>query len=216
MNKQSFILPIILLTSLSFSLLQARTKVDLEDPVLHLVDGIPGAMDAASLKQCFDTWAVINNVQFKDTYTLGSEKLTFKDIVIREQQYKAKKLSTNSPEYKALLKTLSEVKELFASKTAHLLESAESNAAQEENNKKLVQLWIKKHNRTNSLLASWGTTEETELLEKADTKTFFVFLNDLKYFLEDLMYSCKKARTAFKNECLKQEDHAAFDKFFTN
>jgi hypothetical protein len=214
MNRK-FILSILLLTSLSFGL-QARTKMDLEDPILHLVDGIPGAMDAVSFKKCFDTWSVINNVQYKSTYSLDTLKTTLKDLVIKEQQYKKRGLLKIAPEYAQLLKTLIEIKQDFIKETSSLLNQAKSTPAEEENNRKLVALWIKKQKRTDSLLASWGTEEETALLKKADSKTFFVFLNDLKYFLEDLMYSCNKARALFKKECLQESDYASFDKFFTN
>ncbi|MFT6765498.1 MAG: hypothetical protein ACJAZS_000376 [Alteromonas naphthalenivorans] len=214
MNKK-LVLSILLLTSLSFGL-KARVKMDLEDPILQLVDGVPGAMDAYSFKKCFDTWSVINNVQYKKPYAIDSITTTLKDLVIKEQKYIKLGTLKTDPDYAQLLTTLVEIKKDFITETTNLLDQAKSTDQEEENNRKLVALWIKKQKRTNSLLASWGTEEETALLEKADSKTFFVFLNDLKYFLEDLMYSCKKSRTMFKEECLKKSDHASFDKFFTN
>lgn len=214
MNKNLFF-SIILLTSLSFNV-QARTKLDLEDPLLRIVDGIPGAMDAVAFKQCFDTWSVINDVQYKNTYVSNEKSMTLKDVVIKEKQYKAQGILKTDSGYTQLLKTLEIIKDDFSAKTTALLEQAKSTPKEEENNKKLIQLWIKKQKRTDSLLATWGSVDEKTLLASADCKTFFVFLNDLKYFLEDLMFSCKKARTAFKQECLKESDHDSFEKFFTN
>lgn len=208
-------LSIILLTTFSVEL-QARTKLDLQDPLLQIVDGIPGAMDATAFKKCFDTWSIINDVQYKNRYQLNKIPTTLKNLVIKEQQYKKQGVLKTDSEYAQLLKTLATIKDDFSSKTTALLDQAKSNKKEEENNKKLIQLWIKKQKRTDSLLATWGSVDEKTLLSSADSKTFFIFLNDLKFFLEDLMYSCKKARTAFKKECLKETDHASFEKFFTN
>ena len=212
MNKKLF-LSIILLTSFAPKLL-ANSMVKIEDPVLNLVDGIPGAMDASSIKKCFETWRVIDTIQYTKKYDLNGKKVTLKELVILEAQYKKNKTSPDSSEYKALQKTLKNVKAEFSKATQPLLKKAESNSIQKENNLKLIALYTKISKLAQSLLNSWGKTDEAELLAQADTKTFFIFLNHLKGFLKSLMYSCTKARTMFKKECLKESDHAAFDKFF--
>lgn len=213
MNKK-FFLSIILLTTFAPKLFAGMVKI--EDPVLKLVDGIPGAMDAVALKKCFDTWKVIDTIQYKKTYDLQGKQVTLKELVILEMKYNKEKVAHNSPEYKALKETLKKAKTEFSKATQPLLKDAESDPIQKENNQKLVALYTKITKLVNSLLNSWGKADETELLEAADTKAFFVFLNHLKGFLRSLMYSCTKARTMFKKECLKEQDHAAFDKFFTN
>lgn len=220
------ILSILLLTSIGFVKLQARKKVHLNDPLLHLVDGIAGAMDAVTFKQCFDTWTVINKIQYTNLYEFEEKKITFKDLVIEEVTHKknlAAAAINSDPKpsidlhkkTEVLRTTLQKIKEHFKEKTAHLM-MAGDNPSIKATNQKLVKLWIKNNKRHDSLLNSWDTTNEHELLQNADCKAFFVFLNDLKGFLEDMMYSCEKARKSFKEQCLKKEDYASFDKFFTN
>lgn len=206
-------LSIILLTTFSVGL-QASKMVDLKDPILKIVDGVPGAMDAVSLKKCFDTWSVINKIQYQNFYDLDGKQVTLKDVVILEEGYKKNHISPDNPKYKSLQKVLKTIKSDFIQATQPLLKDTENNATQKENNLKLVALYTKIANLVNSLLSSWGKADEAILLEKADSKTFFIFLNHLKGFLKSLMFSCNKARTMFKKECLKEEDHAAFDKFF--
>ncbi len=214
MNKKIF-LSIILLTSFAPKLFPS-TMVKIEDPILQLVDGIPGAMDAVALKKCFDTWKVIDTIQYKKTYDLDGKQVTLRDLVVLEMKYKKENVAADTPEYKALEKTLKVVKVEFSKATQPLLKDVENDPVQKENNQKLVALYTKITKLVNSLLSSWGKADETELLAASDTKEFFIFLNHLKGFLRSLMYSCVKARTLFKKECLKKEDHAAFDKFFTN
>lgn len=224
------ILSILLLTSIGFVTLEARKKVHLNDPLLNLVDGVPGAMDAVTFKQCFDTWSVINNIQYKNQYDLEGKKITFKDLVVEEVAHKknlaafatqaGKETAVKTPadiakKTTALQITLQKIKEDFKEKTAHLMLAGENPSAK-ATNQKLVKLWIKNNKRNDSLLNSWDTSNEHELLENADCKGFFVFLNDLKGFLEDMMYSCEKARKSFKEQCLKKDDYDSFDKFFTN
>lgn len=211
MNKK-FFLSIILLTTFAPRVFPSMVKID--DPVLKLVDGIPGAMDATSLKKCFDTWKVIDTIQYTKTYDLNGKRVTLKDLVMLEIKYNKEKVAAESPEYKALKEALKKAKEEFYNATQPLLKDAESDPIQKENNQKLVALYTKIANLVNSLLDSWGKADEGDLLKAADAKTFFIFLNHLKGFLRSLMYSCTKARTMFKKECLKEEDHAAFDKFF--
>lgn len=213
MNIKKIFLPLLLLTSFSF--VQSREKTDLNNPLLKIVDGVPGAMDAVSFKKCFDSWSVINNVQYKDLYTLLDKQITLKEAVMLEHSYKTKNVSTETAHYKALSATLVTIKKQFKDKMAPLLDQAESQSSK-DTNRKLVNLWLEQQNKTTSLLSSWGATDQDAQLQKTDAKAFFVFLNDLKYFLEDLMYSCKKARKQFKEQCLKESDYATFEKFFTN
>jgi len=214
MNKKLF-LSIILLTAFSVGLRASKT-IQLQDPVLQLVDGIPGAMEAGAINKCFKTWTDITKIQYEHTYNLNGKQVTLKDVVILEAQYKKNGIPLNSPQYQALQKTLTAIKADFTKDTEPLLKEAESNPVQKQNNKKLVDIYTKKTQLVDSLLNSWGQVDATELLDKADSKTFFVFLNHLKGFLKSLMFSCVKARTMFKKECLKEADHASFDTFFTN
>lgn len=214
MNKKIF-LSIILLTSFS-ARLDASKTIKLEDPVLQLVDGISGAMDAVSINKCFKTWSIITEIQYTKKYDLEGQQVTLKDIVLLDARYKKEGIPLDSPHYQALQETLKNIKDDFTKETQPLLKEAESNPIQKQNNKKLVDLYTKTAQLVDSLLNSWGQVNETELLEKADSKTFFVFLNHLKGFLKSLMFSCVKARTMFKKECLKEADHASFDAFFTN
>ena len=215
MNVKKVVFPLLLLTSFSFISLHGRDKVHLNDPLLQLVDGMPGAMDAASFKKCFDSWGIINSVQYKDQYALLGKQTTFKDIVMKEYAFTKKGIAKDDAQYKALLATLAIIKKQFKTKMAALLTQAESETTK-ETNKKLVNLWLKNHNKKDSILSSWGESNQDEILDKANAQKFFVFLNDLKHFLEDLMYSCKKARKSFKEQCLKESDYNAFEKFFTN
>lgn len=192
----------------------ASTTLKLNDPLLELVDGIPGAMDATAFSKCFKTWTTINSIQYSKKYDLDGKQVTLKDVVVLQAKYKKESIATDSKQYKALIKTLDAIKVDFTKETQPLLKEAESNSVQKEQNKKLVDLYTKQASIVDSILSSWGQINETELLAKADSKEFFVFLNHLKGFLKSLMYSCLKARTAFKKECLKETDHESFNKFF--
>ena len=132
-----------------------------------------------------------------------------------EQRLLKNNVSTQDPEYIRFNGILKALKNIFKKEAAPLLEKTKQPTIKKMN-EKLIALWIERADRHNSILAHFGTEEELAALERASAREFFLFLNDLKSFLKDLMRNAPKACESYKKECLNPENYQAFDNFLNN
>ena len=148
-------------------------------------------------------------------FEFEGKKYTLKDLVMIEMDLQKKGTSKTDPAYQKFNKMLKELINLFKVKATPLIQKTKSpvNRAM---NEKLVNYWLIHSGRKNSIITSFGADKEFEAMEKCSAKEFFLFLNDLKCFLKDLMHSAPKACTLYKKECLKPENYAAFDAFLNH
>ncbi len=196
-----------------------RQKAKIETPLLHAIDGIAGIMDASTFKDCYNTWNFVHGLQFEAQHIFFAGKLvSLKDLVIFEFKTKKTHPDKNAPEWKEFLEAKRQFVDLFKKETLDKKKSVESSSAR-ESTKKIVDLWLstqKDAHATTSLLKNWGTPQEQTALYEASAEELFRFMNDLRHFLEDFMYSCPKARADFESYLQNKEEREAFEKFFSN
>ncbi len=240
LKKQYKKLPLLILLSLPFLIITTNThtnaiqqktvenlvpqQVSFAGTILVKVDGILGILDAESINDCFSTCQkimhLINGIKDANGNYVGifeyeGKRYTLKDIVVLELNLIKTNVSKDHPEYIKYLTMLSLIKEIFQKEAGPLLEKTKKPAVREMN-KSFINIWITNANRSNSILKDFGTIDELAALERANAKEFFLFLNDLKCFLKDLMRNAPRACELYKKECLKPEDYGTFDHFINS
>ncbi len=194
-----------------------RTKTLIVTPLLKLIDGIPGIMDASTFKDCYNTWSFIKTLQSKaQHFKFQGALVSLQDLV--KFEVKHKNIDKESAEWKEFLDVKKQFVDLFKQETIEKKKSVESSSAKEAT-KKIVDLWLTTqpdNQSTTSLLKNWGTPEEETALYNASAMELYKFMNDLCHFLEDFMYSCPKARADFESYLKDEKERAAFEKFFNH
>lgn len=200
-------------------------KVSFVGTIIVKMDGIPGILDAESISDCFSTIQKIiqlnNGIldhttgQHKGLFEFEGISYTLKQLVVMEQNLIKNNVPKTDPEYIKFDRILIALKEIFQKEAGPLLEKTKKPAIKSMN-AKLITLWIERADRSTSILKDFGTIDELAALERANAKEFFLFLNDLKCFLKDLMHSAPKACELYKKECLKPENYQAFDTFINS
>lgn len=190
-----------------------RKKSKIDTPVIQAIDGT-GLMDAATFDDCYKTWGFIHGIQFKPQKISFQGKLVaLKDLVIFE--VKNKNIDKQSSLWQEFLVAKKQFIEWFTEETLKKKQSVESSSASEAT-KKIVDFWLEKQGITNSLLKNWGTPQEETSLYEATARELFSFLDDLRHFMEDFMYSCPKARADFERYLKNEDERKAFAKFFND
>ena len=192
---------------------RARVKIHLDDEFLKFADGLPGAMDARAFKECFDTRKQILALLHAPIIHEGRTLVALKELVIRELDYLKNNIAQDSSEWIALQYNLSIIKTEFFKVTSQLHEELMHKDMQRTQYIRLIGLFAEKTNRKETLLKNLGKVEERAILEKTSAHDFFIFLHDLKIFLESLMDSTPKARKAYR-AYLSPDDQKIFDSFF--
>ena len=190
----------------------ARTKIHLDDEFLKLADGLPGAMDARAFKECFDIRKHILVIMHIPLVYQDRILPTLKELAVREHSF-LKNSSPESPEFISLYQDLAALKILFFKSTHQLHEELMQKDMQRVQYMRLINIFAEKINRKDTLLKNLGKADEHAILEKTSAREFFIFLHDLKIFLESLMDSAPKARKAYR-AYLSPDDQKVFDAFF--
>ncbi len=151
-------------------------------------------------------------------YQLNGQPVGLHDLVKIEQNYAKMNINMEDPQHRALNDCLFQMKEDFKTIQEPLLEKASKSTIQQKTTQELMNEWIEKAGRQDSLLKHWGSKNQFEPLYKATAAEFYQFCLDLKHFLEDLIFSCPKARERYKLIVLKSDPEkcAHFDKAFSN
>lgn len=219
MNRIQRFFSLILLSVFATHMHAKHIVSKIDSPLVHAIDGIPGIMDAATIKDCYDTWTFIHSVQYKTEHGImfQGKAACLKDLVIFEIKANKAGMDHSSPEWKDFEAAKTAFVTYFRKETIEKKGKVENSSAREQT-KKIVDLWLsnqKDSHATTSLLKNWGTPQEETALFEASAEQLFRFMNDLCHFLQDFMYSCPKARADFE-KYLTPQDREAFEKFFTN
>lgn len=219
MNRIQRFFSIILLSTFALQVHAKHIVSKIDTPLIHAIDGIPGIMDAATIKDCYDTWQFIHNAQYKNDLGVifAGKPACLKDLVIFEIKAKKAGMDQNNPEWLDFERAKKDLVTLFRKETIEKKGKVENSSAREQT-KKIVDFWLSKQtdsHTTTSLLKNWGTPQEETALFEASAEQLFRFMNDLCHFLQDFMYSCPKARADFEKH-LTPQDRETFEKFFTN
>lgn len=198
-------------------------KVSFHNTIFNKMDGVDGVVDAETIYDCFRTVQMVGQLlqgvvdpktgKKMGVFVYQGTHYTLKELVLMEDRLIKNNTKITDPEYVLLNNILKELKALFKQKSEPLLEKTKKPMIKAMN-LKLIAIWIEQSGRHNSVLQHFGNDEvEMAALEQANTKEFYLFLNDLKCFLKDLIHSAPKACDMYKKECLQPADHEKFDAF---
>lgn len=184
-----------------------RTDFKKLSNVIAQIDGI--LINASEILDSLRAINAITEVQYgtmnKETkkregsYQLANQKVTLQDLVKKEHELLNENTPKNDQRWNELNTALTAAKDDFTAKLKALRKNDDNESDMAKKMKiKLIDIFIKDQNLTNSLLANADKTDEKEKMYAASATEFFRFLNDLKHFLEDLTESCTKAHTEYK------------------
>jgi ribosome-binding ATPase YchF (GTP1/OBG family) len=205
-------------TGISYAIANPPKQPPLTDPILKVIDGLPGVFDKTKAHKTF--WLVqeiknihegrikLNKQGQPDPHAGRSTDLIFagKKHTIKSLIALEGKQATFSPKEKQEFNELFvQVKKYFAYINNIMI--ADARGAQQFM-VKLIQEYCKKNNRPNSLLLQWNEeSNENEMFERDVTNfsIFYVFSTDLQNFLAALIVSCPKAFAQMKEEIASQK-----------
>ncbi len=184
-----------------------RTDFKKLSNVIAQIDGI--LINAPEILDSLRAINAINEVQYgkmnKETkkregsYQLADQKVTLQDLVKKEHLLLNENTPATDARWTELNTALTAAKDDFTSKLKALRKGDDSESDMAKKMKiKLIDIFIKDQNLSNSLLANADKSDEKEKMYAASATEFFRFLNDLKHFLEDLIESCTKAHDQYK------------------
>jgi len=206
---------------------KTRHHIKIEHKSIEILDGSM-LLDEQTIRDCLysghHTTELIKGKYDAQTktytkyYRLADRYVGLYDLVELEKHYNECNIAENNPLRKELNACLLEMKEAFKKIQEPLLEKASKSSMQQKTSFELMNEWMKKAGREDSLLKYWGSKNQFEPLYQATATEFYQFCLDLKHFLEDLIYSCPKARELYKQIYLKSDPIkcAHFDKAFAH
>ncbi len=192
-----------------------HNHVLLTNYALSMIDGIPGFIDAASIRNMVVVIKLIKDIQFGyldeatnkrvGNYTFQNRKCCLKEILFLEKKLKKEnKLDANS---KAELdECLTKVKKDFTAATMQFAKDIEPGKAFI---KKLLEESLQGRNILESLMYDWfntplGKEEEAFNSKITNLETLDNFFTHVTFFLSDLKHSCKKANAQFEEIFLQK------------
>lgn len=175
--------------------------------LLSKLDG--NFIGAAEIHNSIGAIKAINEVQYgtlnkqtkkrEGTYTYGTKLVTLQDLVKEEHRLTKENISKTDAQCINLNAALTQAKDDFNAKLKALRTSSDKESDMAKNMKdKLIAIFVKDQKRETSLLTNSGKADEKERMYAASATDFFHFLNDLKFFLEDLTDACPKAHEQYK------------------
>jgi hypothetical protein len=180
--------------------------------ILEFVDG--GVINGNIFATIFDVRNKIHAIRLGDRDKTHKDDASHKNIeytgryIFRSQKYSAQQLAEIEANYVGdteLNALLLQAKDDFEQMVGKFIGQAKGSKDLLE---KLILESCFRRNRKDSILLTWaGCTEGHETVifhtEVQSFKTFVEFCQDLENYLEDLMYSCKKAQVQYKELKLK-------------
>ncbi len=175
--------------------------------ILSKLDG--SFIGAAEIHNSIGAIKAINEVQYgtlnkqtkkrEGTYSYDNKLVTLQDLVKEEHRLTKENVTKPGTRWTELNTALTQAKDDFNAKLKALRTSSDKESDMAKNMKdKLIAIFVKDQKRETSLLANSGKADEKEKMYAASATDFFHFLNDLKYFLEDLTDACPKAHEQYK------------------
>ncbi len=188
---------------------QEKKRIRIESDLITVVDKL-GKIDIAQL---IHFARQINQYQTTGEVTIetnGDKKVVI--LLINSTRVSPQELAqletTDTYSLEQLKEALEQAIQVFCQLSQQQLESARGA---EEYMTKIIQKWCTQRTRNDSHLLEWSKAvgnEEASIRENiTDFAKFNTFCDDLKAFLQDLMYSCPKCRdqyTKIKEEWKKR------------
>lgn len=193
-----------------------RKKTNFKElELIKKVDGKYGMFDATSIHESLQALSKIKMIQYGERdkttqkrsghYHFENKLVTLQDIVIAEHKLTKEGVAKNDPRWTALTSALDAIKDDFNAKMKALRNVKEESEMAKSIKHKLIAFFLKDQNRETSLMANADLPDEKKRLYDASATDFFVFLNDLSHFLEDMIESCTEAHKQYKE--LVQKAH---------
>lgn len=202
--------------------LLTHTKTTTAQPVttfaqLDFVKVLDGSiMNAIEFQKLLKTWHDINDIQYKRMYALGEQQVTLKELVLKEHvhttQHKDETAHTST--CPLLADTLQTIKDDYLTSTKPSEEDEKKQQAHIEVFHKIVKVYLEHINKPNSTVKYLHEDTLDQKIKTLNAREFFIFLNEVKGLIKNIMYTCIKARESYKKQCIKTEDTQAFDEFF--
>jgi hypothetical protein len=188
---------------------QKRKKTNFKElELIKMVDGKHGLFDGVSVHESLQAISKLQEIRYgkKDKttqkrnghYHFGDKLVTLQDIVIEEHKLTKEGVAKDDSRWNALNNALNEIKDDFNAKMKTLRGAKEENEMAKNIKHKLIAFFLKDQNRETSLMANADLPDEKKRLYDASATEFFVFLNDLSHFLEDMIESCTEAHKQYK------------------
>lgn len=183
---------------------------------LSMIDGIPGFIDASSIRNMVLVIKLIKDIQFGHldevtgkrigNYTFQNRKCCLKEILFIEKKLK-KENKLDEKSKKEFDNCLEKVKKDFTAATMQFAKDIEPGKAFI---KKLLEESLAGRNILESLMFDWfntplGKEEEAFNSKITDLDTLDNFFTHVTFFLSDLKHSCKKANAAFEEIFLQKD-----------
>lgn len=201
MRKISIIFSLLMLLSHSYGISSA---IKLESPILAQIDGLPigitGEVIGLIKRYQSQILAMLKGTKVADTYIGAYEyenkKYTVQGLVQQEETF------GHSPCFSVLLQQIRSDFEHISEPFRQIIHGVKPFMAI------LIEESLNKRNRLESVLYVWSKTNEKDEYELFDLhiktiKDFEFFLVDLYSFLSDLVHSCPRACTQFKEHVEK-------------
>ena len=179
------------------------------------IDGKYGLFDGHSVHESFKAFSGIKRIQYGERdkttqkrsgqYRFGDKLVTLQDIVIEEHKLTKEGVAKNDPRWTTLTTALNAIKDDFTVTMKTLRGEKEESDMAKSIKHKLISFFLKDQNRETSLMANADLPDEKKRLYDASATEFFMFLNDLSHFLEDMIESCTEAHKQYKE--LVQKAH---------
>jgi len=192
-----------------------HNHVLLTNYALSMIDGIPGFIDAASIRNMVVVIKLIKDIQFgyldeatnkrTGNYIFQNRKCCLKEILFLEKKLKKEnKLDASSKA--ELEECLAKVKKDFTAATMQFAKDIEPGKAFI---KKLLEESLQGRNILESLMYDWfntplGKEEEAFNSKITNLETLDNFFTHVTFFLSDLKHSCKKANAQFEEIFLQK------------
>lgn len=196
---------------------EPRQFIKLDNSIIHLLDGIPFALDDYAIRDILTMIIKIESIQYgkrrlRDIpagYQFGNKELCLRELVLIEQDLERKGIRSGS-EHARLQQCLNWAIQDFINITFQFMGKI-------QNTKRLIINLMREEcvlrDNPHSFILTWANTNGDEeqvfragmtSLTKLDT-----FFTDLTNFLIDFMYSCPKGCKMFKKQ------HAKLCEMFT-
>jgi|GEM_PF-3592855 len=193
-----------------------RKKTNFKElDLIKKVDGKYGFFDATSIHESLQALSKIKAIQYGERdkatqkrnghYHFGDKLVTLQEIVIEENKLIKDKVAKDDTRWTTLIVALDGIKDDFNAKMKELRNAKEESEIAKSIKHKLIAFFLKDQNRETSLMANADLPDERKRLYDASATEFFVFLNDLSHFLEDMIDSCPEAHKQYKE--LVQKAH---------
>ncbi len=183
--------------------------------LIKKVDGKYGFFDATSVHESLQALSKIKAIQYgqrdkatqkrNGLYSFEDRLVTLQELVIEEHKLIKENVAKSDVRWTKLNAVLSKIKDDFTDKMKTLRGKKEESDIAKSIKHSLIAFFLKDQKRETSLMANADLPDEKKRLYDASATEFFMFLNDLSHFIEDMIESCPEAHKQYKE--LVQKAH---------